>query len=284
MEASTTKAPGAAGARIIEPPKGWMLPDLREVWAHRDLIYFLIRRDVVVRYKQAVVGAAWAVVQPMLLAVVFSVFFGLLAKVPSAEGVPYPLLVVSGMVMWLSFSNATERAASSTLENQALISKIYLPRVIIPLAAVVPSFIDFLFGFAVVVTAALAYGFVPDVRILAMPVFLFLAVMIALGAGLWLSALNVKYRDVGLLIPFVILVGMFITPIAYPIDLIPENLQAVYSINPMVGVIEGFRWSLALGTAWPGELLLISVGAGLVLLVTGALYFKRAEHAFADVI
>lgn len=283
MEASTTKASGT-GVRVIEPPKGWTLPDLREVWAHRDLVYFLIRRNVVVRYKQAVVGAAWAVLQPMLLAVVFSVFFGLLAKVPSAEGVPYPLLVVSGMVMWLSFSTATQNAATSTLENQMLISKIYLPRVIIPFAAVMPPFIDFLFGFVVVVIGALAYGFVPDVRILAMPVFLFLAVLIALGMGLWLSALNVKYRDVSLLIPFVILVGMFLTPIAYPIDLIPENLQAVYSINPMVGVIEGFRWSLALGTAWPGELLLISIGAGAALLVTGAMYFKRAEHAFADVI
>lgn len=273
----------AAPAQVIEPPRGWELPDLREVWEHRDLVYFLVRRDVVVRYKQAVIGALWAVLQPLLLAGVFSVFFGLLAKVPSAEGIPYPLLVLSGMVMWLSFSKATEAVSMSIIGNGALVSKIYCPRLTIPIAAVLPPWVDFAVGFVVTIAVGLAYGFVPDVRILATPVFVLMAILTALGIGLWLSALNVKYRDFTLVVPFVILVGLFVTPIAYPFDLVPENLQALYAINPMVGVLEGFRWAL-LGTDWPGALLAIPVATSALLLVSGSLYFKRAERTFADLI
>jgi len=268
---------------VLEPAVGWRLPDLKEAWTHRDLLYFLVRRDVVVRYKQAVIGVLWAVLQPVLLAGVFAVFFGLLAKVPSETGVPYPLFVLTGMIVWLSFSKAVELGAASLVSNEQLISKIYCPRIIIPVAAIIPPWIDFAIGFVVTICVGLAYGFVPSIGILAAPVFVLLAMFTAFGAGLWLAALNVRYRDISVVVPFVLLVGLFITPIVYPFDLVPNELQPLYAINPMVGVLEGFRWSL-LGADWPGFLLLIPVAVSAVLVLGGALYFRRAERSFADVI
>lgn len=268
---------------VVEPAGGIGFPDLRQVWDHRDLIYYLARRDVVVRYKQAFIGALWAVLQPVLFAIVFSVFLGLLAKVPSERGVPYPLFALSGMVMWLFFAKTLEQVSNSTVYSEALISKVYFPRIVIPIAAIAAPGIDFAIGLAVVCIAALFYGFIPGLSLLAILLPIILALMTALGLGLWLSALNVKYRDVRLLVPFSLLLGLFVTPITYPFDLVPDNLQAVYSLNPMVGVLEAFRWCV-LGTEWPGTLLLIPVAMSIVLLAGGALYYQRAERGFADVI
>lgn len=269
--------------RVIEPPKGWSLPDFKELWARRDLVYFMARRDVAVRYKQAVVGAFWAILQPVLLAAIFAVFFGLLAKVPSAPGIPYPLFVVIGFIMWLYFANGFTDCALSTISNSTLISRVYFPRLVIPIAAVVPSTVDFVFGFLVAVVAALAYGFDPTWKILLLPVLFALTITTILGAGLWLSALNVKYRDIVLVIPFITQVGLFLTPVVYPFNLVPANLQAVYVINPIVGIMELYRWIL-LPIELPIGLLGISVATSIVLFVTGAMYFQRAEQSFADVI
>lgn len=269
--------------RSIDPPERWPLPHLREVWEHRDLVYIMARRDVAVRYKQSVVGVFWAILQPMLLAAVFAVFFGLLAKVPSEEGVPYPLFAASGMVMWIFFSAGMTNAAESTVVSADLISKVYFPRVIIPIAAIAPAAVDYAVGFAVVLLLAVGYGFLPGLQILAFPAVFALAALTVFGLALWLSALNVRYRDVHLAVPFLILLGLFITPIVYPLALVPDNLQPLYAINPLVGVFEAYRWML-LGTDWPGLLLLIPLVTSAVLVITGAFYFQRAEQSFADVI
>jgi lipopolysaccharide transport system permease protein len=270
--------------RVIGPAKGFSLPSLRELWDQRDLLYFLARREVSVRYKQSVIGVFWAVLQPLLLAVVFSVFFGHLAKVPSEPGVPYAPFAVSGMVLWLFFSGAMANGAESTVANERLISKVYFPRVIIPLAAVCPALIDFCVAFLVVVVVVLAYGIVPPIQIFLMPLLLLLALTTAVGLSLWLSALNVRYRDVHHAIPFVILVGLFVSPITYPFDLVPDNVQPLYALNPLVGVFETYRWMLFPSAGWPGAIILIPVAASVVLLVTGAAYFQHAERSFADII
>ncbi len=286
MEADQTTAPRPART-VIKPPRGWPAPSLRELWENRDLIYFLARRDVVVRYKQATVGIFWAVLQPIILAVVFAVFLGALAKVPSEEGVPYPLLVVSGFVMWLAFSNALTAASMSTMMSDGLISKIYFPRIAIPISSVVPAAVDIVLGFVVCVIAGMLYGFFPDWHIIFVPFTWMLALGCALGFGLWIAALNVAYRDFALAIPFLLIVGMFVTPIVYPFELIleqvPPSLQMVYALNPMVGVLELFRWSV-LGGDWPGRLMLIPIAMCLITLVSGAFYYQRAEPKFADVI
>ena len=268
--------------RVIEPVGGVGFPDLRDFWRHRDLVYYLARRDVVVRYKQAVVGALWVVLQPLLMAAVFSFFLGKLAKVPSEAGVPYPLFAVSGLVMWFFFARAIEAIAGSTVEHQVLITKIYFPRVLIPVAAVIAPGVDFLIGFAVVIVVALAYDFPPGAEVLAMPLPFMLAMMTAVGSGLWLSALNVRYRDIRLVVPFLLLLGLFVTPITYPFDLVPDSLQPFYVLNPMVGVLEGFRWWCS-AQSGPGRSSSIPLVISLILLVSGAAYFQRAERGFADV-
>jgi lipopolysaccharide transport system permease protein len=278
MEAATSTT-----TRVLVPPKGWAFPNLRELWEHRDLVYFLVRRDVVIRYKQALIGPLWAVIQPLALAAVFTVFLGLVAKVDPPEGIPYPVYAVTGMVMWLAFSQMLERTSRSTIDSENLISKIYFPRIAIPVAAALPPIVDFAVGFVVVVALDLAYGFAPTVKIFAAPAALLLALMTALGFGLWLSALNVKYRDIQLAVPTILLIGLFITQIAYPLDQVPAQLQPIYALNPMVGVIELFRWSL-IPNDWPGLLLVIPVITGIVTLVTGALYYERAQRNFADFI
>lgn len=282
MEAS--EAPPSARVTVIEPPRGWGFPDLRELTSHRDLIYYLARRDVVVRYKQAAVGGFWVVIQPLLLAGVFSLFLGRYAGVPSEPGIPYPLFALTGMVLWLMFSTMLERISQSTISSEPLISKIYFPRVVIPIAAVIPPLVDFALTFVVVILVALAYGVAPGWEILATPLVIGLALLVALGTGLWLSALNVKYRDVTLVVPFVLLVGLFVTPIVYPFaEVVPESVQPLFALNPMVGVVEGFRWCV-LGTDFPGALLLVPIVMGTLLLISGALYFQRAQKSFADVI
>ena len=277
------EAARAVPERIIEPAKGWSFPDLRELWVNRDLLYFMARRDVAIRYRQAAVGTFWAILQPLLIAGVFSVFFGILAKVPSEEGIPYPMFALAGMVMWLFFANGMTACALSTVQASALISKVYFPRLMIPAAAVAPAVVDFCFGFIVVVVVAAIYGFEPQIQLLLFPLLVGLTLITIMGIGLWLAALNVKYRDVVLVVPFITLVGLFITPVIYPFNLVPENLQPLYAVNPMAGLLELYRWMI-LPTDWPGPLLLISVGVSALMLVSGALYFKRAEQSFADVI
>jgi lipopolysaccharide transport system permease protein len=274
----------ASRERVIEPPRGLALPSLREVWENRDLVYFLVRRDVLIRYKQTTVGAVWAILQPILLAVVFSVFLGHLAKVPSGGGVPYPVFALTGMAMWLYFSSAMTLSSESTVQSREMISKVYFPRIIIPIAAVLPPAIDFLPAFLVAVIVMLAYGVVPNVQVLLVPLLVVLTLATALGLGLWLSALNVRYRDVRLVVPFLIQVGLFVTPIVYPFSLVPESLQPIYALNPMVGVLEAYRWMLFPDAAWPGAIILIPIAVSVVLLVTGALFFQRSEREFADVI
>jgi lipopolysaccharide transport system permease protein len=284
VEARASRAQADEPVRVVEPPSGLRFPDLREVLEHGDLIYLLVRRDISVLYRQSAVGAGWAILQPVLLAVVFSVFLGLLAKVPSAEGIPYPVFAVSGMVMWLFFSNAMSRASESTMASSVLISRVYFPRVIIPLAAVIPPLVDFAVGFVVVLGAMFIYGTDPSLRVVLLPVVVFVALTTAFGIGLWLSALHVRYRDVQHILPFLILVGLFISPITYPFSLVPADLQPVYALNPLVGVLEGYRWILFADYPFPGGVLAIPLVASIVLLITGALFFERMETTFADVI
>jgi lipopolysaccharide transport system permease protein len=269
---------------VIEPLSGFSLPSVREVWERRDLLYFLARRDVSARYKQSVVGALWAILQPLLLAVVFSVFFGHLARVPSERGIPYVPFAVSGMVLWLFFAGAITGTSESTVANETLISKVYFPRVIIPMAAVFPPLIDFCLAFAVVIATLLVYGIVPPIQIFLMPVLLVLAVTTVTGIGLWLSALNVRFRDVHHAIPFLILVGLFVSPITYPFDLVPHSVRAIYAINPMVGLLETYRWMLFPTAGWPGAIAFVPIVESALLVVSGAAYFRRAESGFADVI
>jgi lipopolysaccharide transport system permease protein len=272
---------------VIEPPRGWHFPNLRELWAYRDLVYFLGRREIVIRYKQAAVGAFWAVLQPLLLAGMFAVFLGIVAKVDS-PGLPYPLLAVTGLVIWIPFARAVEFGTLSTVLYEPLITKIYLPRITIPFTSIAAPGMDMLVGIVIALAIAAGYGYYPSVRLLAIPVIVVVALLVALGFGLWFSALNVKYRDFALGVPTLTLIGLFITPITYPLDLVEqqinEQFQFLYSLNPMVGVLEAFRWAL-LGTPLPNALMLAApVIVGAILLVTGSLYFERAQKTFADVI
>jgi lipopolysaccharide transport system permease protein len=283
-EARASRAEGDEPVRVVEPAGGWRFPDLREVWEHRDLLFLMVRRDISVRYRQSAVGAAWAILQPLLLAVVFSLFLGVYANVPSAPDIPYPVYAVSGMVMWLFISSALTATSESTVSSSDLISRVYFPRVIIPLAAVIPPLVDFAIAFVVVIGAMLIYGTAPSVLIVLLPVVVLVALITVIGMGLWLSALHVRYRDIQQAVPFAMLLGFFITPIMYPVTLIPAAVEPFYSLNPAVGVLEGYRWTLFSGYDFPGAILVIPLAASAVLLVTGALYFERMETSFADVI
>ena len=268
---------------VIEPPKGKWWPDFRELWARRELIYYMARRDVSVRYKQAVVGFSWAIVQPLFFAAVFGVFFGLLAKIESPGVIPYPLFAASGMVLWLAFADGLSTCSFSTVLASGLISKIYFPRLVIPIAAVMPAMVDLVVGFVVMIAVSWGFGFEPRPQLLLFPLCLLLTCAITLGAGLWFSALNVKYRDVLIIVPFITLVGLFISPIVYPIDLLPDDLLPLYVLNPVSGVMELWRYML-LPTEFNPLLMLIPLASSALLLVSGAMYFTRAEPGFADVI
>jgi lipopolysaccharide transport system permease protein len=256
----------------------------RTIWHYRELIYFLARRDLTIRYKQSAVGVAWAVLQPVLLAVVFSVFLGLLAKVPSDYGVPYPVFAVAGLVVWMYFSLAVSRAAESAVTNANLISKVWFPRIVIPVAAVLPQTLDFAIAFVVVLGAMLIYGVSLSPGVLLVPLIVPLVLATALGFGIWLAALNVRYRDVGVAVPFTIQLGLFITPVIYPFSLVPQHLQPLYALNPAVGILELFRWMLFTEAPFPGWLLAVPLVVASIALLTGSRYFARAEREFADVI
>jgi len=268
---------------VIKPPSGWLDLNLRELWAYRELLYFFVWRDVKVRYKQTVIGAGWAVIQPFFTMVVFSLFFGKLAHIPS-EGLPYPIFYYSALLPWMYFANALNSATSTMVEHQRVITKVYFPRVILPLAAVLSGLVDFGIAFTILIGMMVFYGLIPTLAALLLPLFLLLAVATALGAGLWLSALNAIYRDVRYAVSFLIQFWMFASPVAYPSSLVPEAWRWLYGLNPMAGVIEGFRWTLTGQGQPPGPLLFASTGAVLLLVIGGLIYFQKMEGTIADVV
>jgi lipopolysaccharide transport system permease protein len=256
---------------------------LRELWEYRELLYFLIWRDVKVRYKQTVLGAAWAIIQPVFMMLVFSLFFGRLAKVPS-DGIPYPVFAFCALIPWQLFAHALTESSNSLIANERLITKVYFPRLIVPMAAVLGGLVDFVIAFVLLLLMIVYYGIVPTWAIVTVPGFIVLAVLTALGVGLWLSALNVQYRDVRYTIGFLIQFWLFATPVAYPSSLIPEGWRAFYGLNPMAGVVEGFRWALLGKSEPPGTLLVVSIVVVVLILVGGLYYFRRTEQKFADII
>jgi lipopolysaccharide transport system permease protein len=268
---------------LIEPSRGWVSLKLHDVWEYRELLYFMVWRDIKVRYKQTVLGAAWAIIQPLFTMVVFSLFFGKLGKIPS-DGIPYPIFSYAGLLPWSYFSGAMSGSSNSLVGSSGLIRKVYFPRLVIPISDVLSGLVDFAVAFTVLIGLMIYYGIYPSLaNIIFLPLFLLLGIVTALGVGLWLSALNVEYRDVRFILPFITQVWLFATPVAYPSSMLPEPWRTVYGINPMAGVVEGFRWVLV-GTNPPGPMLAVSVIVSLVLLVTGAFYFRRMEKTFADIV
>ena len=268
---------------VIGPSRGWVSLKLREVWEYRELLYFLAWRDISVRYKQTVLGAAWAIIQPFFTMVVFSVFFGRLAKL-SSEGIPYPIFAYCALLPWHYFAEVISRSSNSLVGSANLITKVYFPRLVIPLSSALSPVVDFAIAFVVLTGMMLYYGMRPPAAIVWLLLFLLLALVTALGVGLWLSALNVQYRDARYTIPFLIQFWLFATPVAYSSSLVPERWRALYGLNPMAGVVEGFRWAL-LGTGQtPGPMLAVSVAVVLLVMVSGAFYFRHMEKTFADVV
>ncbi|HEX3036794.1 MAG TPA: ABC transporter permease [Thermodesulfobacteriota bacterium] len=267
----------------IEPSTGWVSLKLQELWQYRELIYFLTWRDIKVRYKQTILGATWAIIQPVLTMVVFSLFFGKLAKIPS-DGIPYPIFSYAALVPWTFFTHGLSQSSNSLVSSANLIKKVYFPRLAIPVTAVVSGIVDFVLAFIVLVGMMFYYGFVPTVNVIWLPLFLLLALITSLGVGLWLSALNVQFRDVRYTVPFLTQFWLFATPIAYPSSLLPDPWRTLYGINPMVGVVEGFRWALLGTDTAPGPIVIVSTLAAIALLIGGALYFRRMEKTFADVV
>jgi lipopolysaccharide transport system permease protein len=267
----------------IEPTHGWVSLKLNELIEYKELLYFLIWRDVKVRYKQTVLGAAWAVIQPFFTMVVFSIFFGSLAKVPS-DGIPYSIFSFAALVPWTFFANGLNQGSNSLVSNSNLIKKVYFPRLAIPISAVLSGFVDFALSFALLIGMMLYFNITPTIHLVWLPFLLLLALITSVGVSLWLSAMNVEFRDVRYTVPFLTQIWLFATPIAYPSSLLPEPWRTLYGINPMAGVVEGFRWAL-LGThTAPGPMIIVSALAALALLVGGMLYFRRMEKTFADVV
>ncbi len=267
----------------IEPPHGWIPLNLRDLWEYRELLYFLAWRDIKVRYKQTVLGASWAILQPFFTMVVFSLFFGRLAGIPS-EDLPYPIFSYAALVPWQFFANGLSSSADSLVASANLVQKVYFPRLVIPMAAVGSGIVDFGLAFLVLLGMMVFYGIVPTVNVLWLPLLLLLSLVTSLGAGLWLTAMNVQFRDVRYAVPFLVNAWMFATPIAYPSSLLDEPWRTVYGINPMAGVVEGFRWALLGTDTQPGSMILVSAVVAVGLLISGAYYFRRMEKSFADVV
>jgi len=268
---------------IIEPGRGiknyW-----RDLWKYRELFYFLAWRDIMVRYKQTVIGVAWSVIRPFLTMVVFTVIFGNLAKLPS-NGVPYPILVFAAMLPWQFFSSSLTESSGALLANSGMLTKIYFPRLIMPSSAVIVCLVDFLISFCMLIVLMIWFRFIPNWTIITLPFFLAIALITSLGVGLWLSALNVKYRDFRYIVPFIVQFGLYISPVGFSSSIVPEQWRLLYSLNPMVGVIDGFRWAILGNSAsiyWPG--LLISCVLSVLLMSSGIWYFRKMEHSFADII
>ncbi len=267
----------------ILPSKGWTSLRLHELWEYRELLYFLVWRDIKVRYKQTVLGAAWAIIQPFFTMVVFSIFFGGLAKTPS-DGIPYPIFSYAALVPWTFFANGLLNSSSSLVTNANLISKVYFPRLVIPVSAVLSGVVDFALAFVVLLGMMVFYGIAPTANVIWLPFLLLLALVTSLGVGLWLSAMNVNFRDVRYTVPFLTQFWLLATPIAYSSSLLEEPWRTLYGLNPMVGVVEGFRWALLGVETAPGPVIIVSSIVSLILLITGAFYFRRLEKSFADVV
>jgi lipopolysaccharide transport system permease protein len=283
VTAGGTLRGGSRPVTVIEPPRRWVPLDLAELWEHRELVFFLAWRDIKVRYKQTMLGASWAILQPVFGMVVFSVFFGRLGGMPS-DGLPYPLWSFAALVPWTFFSQGLIQAANSLVLNQNMLRKVYFPRLALPLATLLSAALDFVLAFVVLLGLMLWYGVEPSFRALWVVPLVALAFVAALGAGLWSSALSVRYRDVRYVVPVLVQFWLFATPIAYPSSLLPERWRVLYAINPMSGVVEGFRWALLGATTRPGAMLIVSSLAALSILVGGAFYFRSMERTFADLV
>ncbi len=293
MTTNAHEQDGSAGVMtpvtVIEPSRGWVALRLRDLWEYRELLYFLVWRDVKLRYKQTLLGAAWAILQPSLTMVVFTIFFGRLAGIGS-EGVPYPVFSYAALLPWTFFAQGLTQSSNSLVGSSHLITKVYFPRLVIPLASILAGTVDFALAFVVLAGLMAFYGIAPTVAMAALPALLVLAFVTALGAGTWLSALNVEYRDVRFVVPFFVQIWLFVTPVIYPAKAVMGKLQELglpgwlYGLNPMVGVVEGFRWALlGIGTP-PGPVIWASAVVAVILLITGAAYFRRVEKTFADVV
>ena len=267
----------------IEPSKGWVSLRLRELWNYRELFYFFVWRDIKIRYKQTVLGASWAVIQPLMTMVIFSLFFGRLANVPS-DGIPYPIFSYAGLVPWTFFANGLLQSSNSLVNNANMLKKIYFPRLILPISSVFGGIIDFALAFIVLLMMMGYFRIYPTVYIVWLPFFVLLAFVTSLGVGFWFSAMNAQFRDIRYIVPFLVQAWLFITPIAYPSSLLPEPWKTLYGLNPMAGVVEGFRWALLGTDTAPGSITIVSSIMAILIVVSGVFYFRRMEKTFADVI
>jgi lipopolysaccharide transport system permease protein len=281
VAASLAKRPAGFNITRIEPPRGWFDLRLKELWDYRELLYFFVWRDVKIRYKQTAIGVLWVVLQPLLTMLVFTLFFGKLAKMPS-QGLPYPVFYFAAVVPWMYFSTALLTATNVVVEHQRVITKVFFPRLILPFSSVLSGLVDFAIGFIVLLIFTISYGIRPTFAALLLPLFLLLAVLTALGVGLWLSALNALYRDVRYLMPFIIQFWMLASPVAYPSSMVPERYRWVYGLNPMAGVIDGFRWALTGHGQPPGTVLIASTAMVCLTVFGGLLFFNRMEVSIAD--
>jgi len=278
----TNKTDSAIPTIVIRPPKKWVPVDFRELWEYRELLYSFVARDVKIRYKQTALGFLWAIIQPLFMMLIFTIFFGGFAKI-SSDGIPYPLFSFAALIPWILFSEGLTRSTTSMVSNSTIMTKVYFPRLIMPISGILSPLVDFIVSMSILLILMAYYGFVPTWNIVFLPLFIILALATSLGVGLWLSALNVKYRDFQYTVPFLIQIWMYASPVVYPASMIPESIRYLYGLNPMVGVIEGFRWAL-LGTDIPGAIILVSVVVVAVLLVSGIFYFRRMEQYYADIV
>lgn len=267
---------------IIRPPRKWVPVDLHELWNYRELLASFTMRDIKIRYKQTALGFLWAIIQPLFMMLIFTIIFGGFAKIPS-EGIPYPLFSFAALLPWMLFSEGLTRSTMSMVANANIMTKVYFPRLIMPISGILSPLVDFAVSISILVLMMAYYGFVPTINIIFLPLFILLALATSLGIGLWLSALNVKYRDFQYTVPFIIQLWMYASPVVYPASMIPEAIRPLYGLNPMAGVIEGFRWAL-LGTEIPGPMIFVSVGVVVVLLISGMFYFRRMEQNYADIV
>jgi lipopolysaccharide transport system permease protein len=273
-----------AGITILRPSKGFAALNLGDLWRYRELIYFMTWRDLKVRYKQTLLGAGWAIIRPFMTMIVFSIFFGGLAQVPS-DGVPYPIFAFTALLPWELFATALSVASRSLVTNSHMVTKVYFPRIILPLSSILAGVVDFLVAFVILILMMIYYWITPSPAAWTIPLYLLLTLITSLGVGLWLSALNVQFRDVGYVTPFLTQFWLFITPIAYGASLVPEQWRFLYAINPMVGVVNGFRWALlGIQQNAPDQTLIVSISVSLIVLISGLFYFRRMERVFADMV
>ncbi len=267
---------------IIEPPKRWVPVNWREIWEYRELLYFFVWRDLKVRYKQTAIGVSWVVIKPFFSMVVFTLFFGNVLKVPS-DGVPYAIFSFAGILPWNLFADGLGRSTGSMLENAGILTKVYIPRLILPIASVISPVVDFFVALVIFILIMPLFHYVPTVNVVAVPLFIAFTVFTALSLGLWLASFAVKYRDIIHAVPFLIQIGFFVSPVIYPVTILPPSMKFLYSLNPMAGIIDGFRWAF-LGTAAPGPSIFISLGVVIVMFISGLFFFRSVEQYFADIV